>query len=94
MRSRYSAFAWGDVEHLARTWHPSHRPRTIHLDPDRTWVRLEVLATTGGGLLDDRGTVEFRAHHRDGGGDHALHEVSEFTRVDGAWVYVAGVTGA
>jgi hypothetical protein len=28
MRSRYSAFAVGDVGYLLRTWHPSSRPRT------------------------------------------------------------------
>ena len=88
MRSRYTAFALGDMEHLARTWHPSTRPRHIHDDPDRTWTGLDVLATTGGGLLEHEGTVTFDAHHSDAQGDHTLHEVSTFTRVDGAWAYV------
>lgn len=89
MRSRYTAFATGDVDHLARTWDPSTRPRTIHLDPDRTWTGLEVLATSGGGLLDTEGVVEFAAHHSDSHGEHVLHEVSTFTRHDGRWVYLA-----
>lgn len=92
MRSRYSAFAVGDVEYLARTWDPSTRPRTIHIDPDRTWTGLEIVATEAGGLLDQTGTVEFHAHHRDGDGDHILHEVSTFARADHAWVYVNGLT--
>jgi SEC-C motif-containing protein len=94
MRSRYTAFAMGDVDHLARTWHPSTRPRRINIDPDRTWTRLEVLGTTGGGMLDKEGTVAFDAHHRDGDGDHVLHEDSAFVRHEGRWVYVGPVTAS
>ena len=88
MRSRYSAFALGDHEHLARSWHPSTRPAHIRDDPGRTWTGLDVLATSAGGLLDQDGTVEFQAHHSDVHGDHVLHEVSTFPRLDGTWVYV------
>ncbi|HRW38910.1 MAG: zinc chelation protein SecC [Acidimicrobiales bacterium] len=92
MRSRYSAFAVGDAAYLERTWHPDTRPRRIHLGRDRSWTGLDVVASTGGGLLDQRGTVEFHAHHRDGAGDDVLHELSEFVRLDGRWVYVAART--
>ena len=88
MRSRYSAFALGDLAYLARSWHPDTRPRKIHDDPARTWTGLDVVATSKGGMLDQEGTVEFHAHHTDDEGDHTLHEVSTFTRIDGAWVYV------
>ena len=88
MRSRYSAFAIGDLDYLARSWHPDTRPRTIHDDPTRAWTGLEILATTRGGLLDQEGTVTFDAHHRDPHGDHVLHEASTFGRVDRMWVYV------
>ena len=91
MRSRYSAFAVGDAGYLERTWHPDTCPRRIHLGTDRTWTGLDVIATTAGGLLDQRGTVEFAAHHRDATGDHVQTEVSEFVRIDGRWVYVAAV---
>ena len=93
MRSRYTAFALGDVDHLARSWHPSTRPKRIHHTSDghRRWQRLEVVATTGGGLLDQEGTVEFRADYRDADGTRGtLHEVSRFVRHDGAWTYVDG----
>lgn len=90
MRSRYSAFVVGDVEHLARTWHPDTRPRVIHADPERRWTGLTVLATERGGMLDQEGIVEFEARHADGAGgtDDVVHERSAFTRVDGRWVYV------
>lgn len=92
MRSRYSAFALGDMDYLAHSWHPDTKPRTIHDDPTRRWTRLDVLATTKGGMLDQEGTVEFEAHHTGGTddepGDHIVSEISTFARLDGRWVYV------
>ena len=81
MRSRYSAFAVGDAGYLLRTWHPTTRPSSV--EPGEGWLRLEVLAASGG-LLDSAGTVHFRAHHRDG----VVEERSRFLREDGSWSYV------
>ncbi|WP_421121916.1 YchJ family metal-binding protein [Aquihabitans daechungensis] len=69
MRSRYSAFAVGDLAYLARSWHPDTRPRKIHDDPTRRWTGLAILATSLGGMLDQEGTVEFEAHHTGGRDD-------------------------
>lgn len=91
MRSRYSAFALGDVAYLLRTWDPSTRPETLTLDPGQRWQRLEIVDTEGGGLLHTEGTVEFRAHYRQGGRRGVLHERSRFRRHDGRWVYLDGV---
>ncbi len=84
MRSRFSAYAVGDSAYLRASWDPDTRPRRIGLDPTTRWIRLEVLGRTGGGLLESRGTVEFRAHHDAG----VVAENSRFRRVDGRWVYV------
>lgn len=92
MRSRFTAFARGDVEYLTRTWHPRTRPRDLELDPDLHWYRLDVLRTERGGLLDDDGVVEFRAYHRSLAGRGSMHEVSRFVREAGAWVYLDGAT--
>ncbi|MFF2215995.1 YchJ family protein [Streptomyces antibioticus] len=86
MRSRYCAFVKGDAGYLVRTWHPRTRPEGLELDPGMRWTGLEVLAVDGGTAFHANGTVEFRASYRGG----ALHEVSRFERVDGAWVYVDG----
>jgi SEC-C motif-containing protein len=91
MRSRYSAFAVGDPAYLLRTWHPSTRPRSIVLDPDQEWTRLVVLRTTGGGLLESEGTVEFRALWVHRGRTDALHEHSRFVREGGQWLYVGAL---
>ncbi len=88
MRSRYAAFAVGDVDYLNRTWHPSTRPAGLSLDADRRWYRLDVLATARGRLLDTEGTVEFRAFYRAAGGAGSQHEVSRFVRERGAWLYL------
>lgn len=88
MRARYSAFAVGDAAYLAHTWHPDTRPRRIHVGDDVTWQRLDVLATTGGDLLDAEGTVTFAAHHERGGRPGVVEERSLFRRHHGRWVYV------
>jgi SEC-C motif domain protein len=92
MRSRYSAFARGDEEYLLRSWHPETRPKTLRLDPSQRWTRLEIITTTGGGLLHKDGTVEFRAHYTHTTHSGVLHEESHFTKVNGRWVYVDGDT--
>lgn len=92
MRSRFSAFAVGDAEYLLRTWHPSTRPATLDVDDGTRWTGLEVLGTTGGGLLHREGTVEFRAHYVHDGRPAELHENSRFVREDGRWAYLDAAT--
>ena len=91
MRSRYSAYARQDVAHLLATWHPSTRPAVLVLDDGLRWTRLEVLGTSGGGLLDTTGTVRFRASHVRQGVVGVLEEDSRFGREDGRWTYVGPV---
>ena len=91
MRSRYSAFALGDVDYLRHSWHASTRPGDLSLDAETRWLRLEIVRTRAGGPFDREGEVEFRAIARDPDGRFVLHEVSRFTRVDGVWQYLDGV---
>ncbi|WP_213577106.1 YchJ family protein [Rhodococcus sp. USK13] len=88
MRSRFSAFAVLDADYLLATWHPSTRPDDLDLDPAQRWTRLDILGSSGGGLLDTAGTVEFRAHFVLDGERGSLHENSRFVRVDGRWLYL------
>ena len=91
MRSRYSAFAVGDTEYLRRTWYPSTRPRRLDLDTDRRWTGLVVHATTGGGLFENTGEVEFTASYDSPAGSGAQRERSRFVREAGAWFSLDGV---
>ncbi len=95
MRSRFTAFALGDVDYLLATWHPSTSPAGLDLDDDVVWRRLQIVDTEAGGEDDLSGVVQFRAQYvradDPAGGRHILHERSRFTRSrDGRWLYVDG----
>lgn len=90
MRSRFEAFARGDVAYLLESWHPSTRPARLDLDAQIQWRRLQIVDTVAGGEGDAEGVVEFRASYRSPRGAGLLHERSRFARVDGRWAYVDG----
>ena len=94
MRSRYSAYAVNDTDHLFRTWHPRTRPEHILDTPGITWTGLQILDVVDGGPDDATGIVEFRASYVEDAGPRAgtpavLHERSSFERRAGRWVYVS-----
>ena len=60
MRSRYSAYAVGDMDYVWRTWHPRTRPEAL-TPSGETWTGLEILDTVAGQPGDEAGEVEFRA---------------------------------
>ncbi|GAA2966605.1 SEC-C motif-containing protein [Actinokineospora diospyrosa] len=91
MRSRYSAFALGDVDYINLTWHPDTRPADLALDADQRWTHLEIVSTQGGGPFHAKGVVEFRAHYRQNRQRGVLHERSQFVRDGGRWLYLDGV---
>lgn len=94
MRSRYTAFALSDLEHLLRSWHARTRPSREELAESLTqelrWLRLDVLATHEGGPFDDAGTVEFVAISKGFQGRQEQHQVSSFVREGGSWFYLDG----
>lgn len=88
VRSRYSAYARGEVAYLLATWHPRTRPRELAPDPERRWTGLQVRAATGDGLYDREGTVRYAARSRVGGRQEVLEATSRFVREGGRWLYV------
>ncbi len=90
MRSRYAAYARGELDHVFRTWHPRTRPESIEPDPGLTWTGLTVLGVVDGGPEDQTGVVEFEAAYERRGTAGARHERSRFERRRGRWVYVDG----
>ncbi|WP_067484040.1 YchJ family protein [Actinomadura hibisca] len=92
MRSRYSAFAVRDAAYLLASWHPATRPPALDFDRGLRWEGLEIVRTEDGTPFHDRGVVEFRARFTQNDHPGELHEVSRFTRHDGAWVYLNGTT--
>lgn len=89
MRSRYSAYALGDLEYLRASWFPDTCPSELDFEPGVRWLGLDVKRYRPDG--EDAATVEFVARYRVGGGSAArLHELSRFVRVEGRWLYVDG----
>lgn len=98
MRSRFSAFALGDVDHLWRTLHPDHPDRSAGREAfiasvRRTratlrYVRLRVLDHDRSG--DARGRVLFHAEIYERGKDRSFLELSLFDRTEEGWRYLSG----
>lgn len=93
MRSRYAAFAVGDIAYLLATWHPDTRPAQLEPSPDHVWVGLDVIEVERGGMLDSEGVVDFVASYRLDGVVGELRERSAFARHEKQWVYVSGEIG-
>lgn len=88
MRSRYSGYALGKLDHVLRTWHPRTRPAEIEPNPTLTWTGLSIGGTDAGQPGDDEGVVEFIATYRTPDGSGAQHERSRFARRAGRWFYL------
>ena len=87
MRSRYSAFALGEVDYLLATWHADYRPGKLQLDRQIRWIALEILASE---QQSQRATVEFEATLMLSGEVSVMHERSEFICRQGRWLYTRG----
>ena len=98
MRSRYTAFALGDVDYLIATHldpaTPLERRRRELLNSCRKtrWLGLEIEAVEAGGIKDIEGTVAFKASFSEGGHRRCFQEVSLFERrsrdLKGEWLYL------
>ena len=94
MRSRYTAFATGEVAYLIATHHPSKRQaddeHVLRVSlRDTEWLSLRVLAVPQ--THGNHGIVEFVAFYRNKGKIGQLHERSTFVREAGQWCYLDGL---
>ena len=97
MRSRYSAFARGEIDYLLATHSEpdvpaQQRRNSLEQSCRQTrWLGLTVLSVSEGGPRDLEGTVQFEARYRGG----VLKETSLFQRrggaEDGPWLYVGAL---
>ena len=91
MRSRYTAYAKGDIDYLVRT-HMHPEPDVLREDLSvairrQKWLRLVVHEAESSG---NSGFVSFSATYVDGGRMGELCERSEFVRRKGRWFYLKG----
>lgn len=96
MRSRYSAYVLGDMDHVDRTFAPEVRNDFDRAEAERTakdteWLGLEVIRSSEEG---DQGVVEFSFRFRYNGQELTQHEVSTFRRDAGRWLYVDSKIGS
>ena len=96
MRSRYTAYALGNVDWIVESQSPDglqfvDRKATEDWSKRATWHRMEVLDTQQGGPDDTEGFVDFKAYYTIGGEDVTHHEVASFRKEDGRWYFVDGV---
>ena len=93
MRSRFTAHVLRDNLHLHRTDLETAKRPYVEETPsgqEPEWTRL-VIHGSEPGARPDKGYVDFSAYYRSGDGEQALHEKSEFVKVDGAWYYTRAI---
>lgn len=60
MRSRYGAYAVGDLDHVWRTWHPRTRPDRLLPDAGVEWMGLQIVDVAAGQVGDATGATRVR----------------------------------
>ena len=95
MRSRYSAYALGEVDYLIATTHPDFRQR-LSLDSllehhqNTRWLKLTIHEHSSGQPGDTQDTVRFSALFVEQGQYGRLIEHSNFKQENGRWYYCDG----
>ncbi|HEY1101337.1 MAG TPA: YchJ family metal-binding protein [Myxococcota bacterium] len=97
MRSRYAAFAIGDVDYLDGTQHPEHADQALPAAERRRGISAFARTARFPGLkivdaADDGedALVLFVARVFVGSDDQSFMECSRFRRHEGAWRYLSG----
>ena len=93
MRSRFTAHALRDYEHLHRTdFETARKPYVAEKNEGQepAWSRLVIHAHEPGNK-PNTALVDFSAYYKSGDAEQALHEKSEFVHVDGRWYYTRAV---
>ena len=95
MRSRYTAYATGDIDHLYNSLAPEarhdfDRKSVGHWSKSSQWTGLDILGTEGGQPGDQEGFVEFVAHFVADGKPQSHRERSRFRRdpETNGWLFV------
>jgi SEC-C motif domain protein len=92
MRSRYSAYAAGEIDYIEKTNSPEgreafDRESSTQWSKTSKWLGLEIISTREGKETDNTGEVEFKAHYEREGKREAHYEVGLFERIESVWYY-------
>ena len=96
MRSRYSAYASGEVDWIVESQSADGRQMTDRNATEEwsrraDWQGLEIVEVTQGGEEDQEGIVEFKASYTMAGEDVVHHEIASFGKEEGQWRFVDGL---
>jgi SEC-C motif-containing protein len=92
MRSRYSAYSKGNIDYIVNTMQD---PASTNFDYDAakawagtiTWLGLKVIKSNS---YQDKGFVEFIASYLQDNKKNKIHEISQFSFIEGKWYYTDG----
>ncbi len=92
MRSRYTAYATGNIDYIARTCCEEERKTFNRKEAEAvideiTWQGLEIARVVDGGEKDQTGIVDFTFCFTQNNQPHVQREIASFCRENGAWVY-------
>lgn len=96
MRSRYTAFAVGEIDYISKTHHESTR-KDLDMEGVKSWalnsewLGLEIREKSKGTEKDTEGQVEFKCKFTFNGSEQSHHELSTFKKENGEWFFVDGV---
>ncbi|HWA78122.1 MAG TPA: YchJ family protein [Polyangiaceae bacterium] len=95
MRSRYTAFATGNVDYILETHDPDRRgdvdaASTEQWSKGSEWLGFELVDVENGGPDDNAGVVEFVAKYKIKGTTLTHRERSVFRKHGNRWVFVDG----
>lgn len=98
MRSRYSAYATGNIDYLSETLIEGtrddfDREAAIEWSSAATWTGLDIKSTEAGKESDSDGYVEFVARFTQNGEDRLHHETGHFVKRSERWYYADGYNG-
>ena len=95
MRSRYTAYAKAEIDHLISSTAPSQR-ESIDREEMRSWAErsqwlgLEIISAPAPAVGDKTGFVEFIARYTDRDTPLEHHERAEFRKINNAWYFYDG----
>jgi len=93
LRSRYSAFAVGNIDYIVNTHHPKTRGEIDRKEIETwskssQWEGLEVLQKEAGEAKDEQGTIIFHAKYVADGKKQDHYEKSFFEKEKGEWMFL------
>jgi SEC-C motif-containing protein len=96
MRSRYTAFAVGEMDYISKTHHESTR-KELDMEGVKSWATnskwlgLEIRNVEQGSEKDTEGKVEFKCKFLFNDSEQTHHELSTFKKEGKEWFFVDGV---